>query len=176
MSIYALLEEAMGKLAQAQHLASPGDTPPWMHTAIGEMGVKELSGSASNARIEEYRDTCSKDAGGNLGPWALRQDDGDIPWCSCFVNWCMLRAGIEPTRSAAARSWLSWGLDLDPTRRKRGAVVILTRKGGAHVALDTGETGASGGWLLCGGNQGNRVSIAPYAESRVQGYRWPEGF
>ena len=176
MSIYALLEEVKGKLAQAQHLAKQGDTPTWLQAALFEQqaGVSEIKGSRHDAQVLAYLDTCHKDNGGNLGDWGADRDE--TPWCSAFVNWCTIRAGIEPTRSAAARSWLSWGLDLDPTRRKRGAVVVLTRKGGAHVALDTGETGASGGWLLCGGNQGNRVSIASYAESRVQGYRWPEGF
>ena len=167
MSVYALLEEMRGKLDQAQSLINE-ETPLWLQAAMGEVaaGVHEIRGRRHEAQILAYLATCK-----NIGDWGKSRDE--TPWCSAFVNWCMARSGIEGTNSAAARSWAGWGQELDPASRVRGAVVVLSRTGGNHVALDTGRTGASGAWLLCGGNQKDSASISPYSEARVHGYRWP---
>lgn len=146
--------------------------PPWMLSARGELaaGVKEIPGPRRSERIQEYRETCSKANGGNLGAWAMRQDDGDLAWCSLYVHWCLLRCGIEGTHSAGARSFAGWGV---PALAVPGAIAVLERKGGGHVAFV--ERSAADGLYLLGGNQDDSVSIKRYPRSKVIAYRWPEG-
>lgn len=51
-----------------------------------------------------------------------------------------------------------------------GDTVIFTRAGGNHVALLHRRVEGNQVWVI-GGNQGNAVSIAPYARSAVRGVR-----
>lgn len=142
------------------------DLPPWWHTALGEVGVREQPGSDHHPRILEYLATCHRDNGGNLGNWAAQRDE--TAWCSAFVNWVLLRQELPVTRSAAALSWRNWGRQTPP---RRGAIAVLTRPGGGHVAFLGRVEGDQA--YLCGGNQANSVSIRPYPVSRVLTYRWP---
>jgi uncharacterized protein (TIGR02594 family) len=138
--------------------------PVYLLTALGEYGQAEIPGSKSNPRITEYLASTNLPASG-------RQDE--TPWCSAFVNWCMLQSGYRGTRSAAARSWLQWGHKVPAP--KLGTIVVLWRddpsstKG--HVGIFIRKEGASL-WLLSG-NQGNQVSIENYPLARVLDYREP---
>lgn len=159
------VEDAFASLKIA--LAEPTE-PAWLHTARGELGVRELPGSAHSDRVLEYLSVCHKAEGGNLGDWGAGRDE--TPWCSAFVNWCLLRAGIEGTRNATARSWLNWGRHasvLEP-----GCIVVLKRAGGGHVGFYVKDTEGPG-VLLLGGNQGDRVSLRQYPLDRVIGARLP---
>lgn len=139
-------------------------TAPWMPIALGERGVREIVGAKHNHRVLEYH---AETRG--------RATEDETAWCSAYVNWCFDKAGIMPTRSAAARSWLNWGVALP--RPVVGCVVVLSR--GPNPAQ--GHVGflaslPSGGMVrLLGGNQANHVSIALYPQWRVLGYRWPAG-
>ena len=137
--------------------------PPWFLVARSELGVKQAPGVKSNPRINQYL------KGVHMHP------DDEIPWCSAFVDWCVEQCGFKGTDRADARSWLNWGEDCEP---QPGAIVVLWREK---------PTGAKGhvGFLehsflsfvqLLGGNQGDQVCSAPYAKSRVLGYRWPKGY
>jgi uncharacterized protein (TIGR02594 family) len=84
----------------------------------------------------------------------------------------MREAGIERTRSAAARSWLQWGAPLSVP--KVGAVTIFKRGTSdwqGHVAFFLSQE--VGGISVLGGNQGDAVSIARFAAADLLGYRWP---
>ena len=72
--------------------------PPWMPIARGELGIKEIPGPQAEARIQEYHATTR-----------LSALSDEVPWCSSFVNWVMLKAGLTGTDSASADSWDSWG-------------------------------------------------------------------
>ena len=159
------VENAIASLKLA--LDSEAESPPWMDTARGELGVRELPGAAHSDRVLEYLDVCRKDVGGNLGNWGAGRDE--TPWCSAFVNWCLLRSGIEGTRNAAARSWLKWGRH--ETVMQPGCIVVLSRDGGGHVGFYVASDGER--VTLLGGNQGDRVSVASYPLDRVVGVRWP---
>lgn len=144
------------------HAAGDAD-PKWYQIAWGERGQAETPGGSDNPRILEYQKACS-----------FNPHDEDVPWCSSFANWVMREAGIKGSGEASARSWLRWGDKLDKPRR--GCVVVLTRPGSetnGHVAFYVGEQGDN--FLLLGGNQGNQVSVKPYAKSRLLGFRWPKG-
>jgi uncharacterized protein (TIGR02594 family) len=136
--------------------------PPWVRVALREIGQHEKVGPDHNKRILQYHATTT-----------LKATADEVPWCSSFVNWVMLKAQMERTDSAAAKSWLEWGYALE--KPIYGAVVVLSRQGGNHVGFFIDET-ADGKWLLLGGNQGNEVNESGYDADRVIGVRWPHGW
>lgn len=151
-------------LSQQLPVPQPNE-PPWMLYARQELaaGVREIPGSGSNPRVEEYLRTCG-----------IHTTD-ETAWCSAFVNWCVERAGLKGTDKGAARSWGGWGVAA-PSPPPFGAITVLWRekpqgpKGhvGFFVREELGQV-----WLLAG-NQGNAVSIHAFPKLRVLehgGYR-----
>jgi uncharacterized protein (TIGR02594 family) len=140
---------------------------PWMKYALEEHGQREVRGTSSNPRIDAYLRSVGQSGG------------DETAWCSAFVNWCMEQARIPGTRRANARSWLDWG-SADACQRSAnyGTVVVLSRGNPrgwqGHVGFYVGHEGQN--LVLLGGNQGNAVSIRPYAASRLLGYRLPVGY
>lgn len=141
---------------------------PWMEFAKAELAasVREFSGSADNPRIVEYHRATTL---------AVSDSTNDeTPWCSSFLNWCMMKAEIKRTKSALARSWLTWGDKLNTP--KYGCVVVLWRdsptSGSGHVGFFVKSQGDN--IILLGGNQGDAVTQAPFPRSRLLSYRWPE--
>lgn len=141
--------------------ADPG-CPAWLPIAFGELGQRELAGAAHNARIIAYHATTT-----------LKATSDEVAWCSAFLNWVMRQAGKSGTGSAAARSWLKWGVTLPSPRL--AAVAVLWR---GDPASDQGHVGIVVGfdrdhvWLL-GGNQGDAVTVARFPRGQVLGFRWP---
>jgi uncharacterized protein (TIGR02594 family) len=141
--------------------------PPWLVIALAEHGVRETPGPRCTPSIERYH----RSTAAGMPP----QGD-ETSWCSSFVNWDMLQAGIPGTRSKAAISWVTWGIALAMPRL--GCVAIYDRfdarnPNAAHVALWLARVADTD--IVLGGNQGNAVSIAPYAAARARAYRWPAG-
>jgi uncharacterized protein (TIGR02594 family) len=134
--------------------------PAWVQVALAEQGQAEVAGGAHNPRIVAYHATTG-----------LRARDDETPWCASFVGWCLGKAGLKGTGSAAARSYEQWGVHL--AQPVLGAIVTFTRAGGGHVGFYMGAR--DGKWLILGGNQSNRVSIAPYDPGRMTSIRWPAG-
>ena len=140
------------------------EEPVWMAIARREIGVKEKFGRAENSRILQYHYETR-----------LKAKSEEVPWCSSFVNWVFAKAGIEPTRSAAAKSWAEWGQE---TMAKPGAVVFLGKTdpdagGTGHVGFFVKwEAGLEHFWML-GGNQRNAVNIALKPTSQIVAVRWP---
>jgi uncharacterized protein (TIGR02594 family) len=130
----------------------------WYEIAKRELGVKELRGIADNPRIIEYHATTK-----------LRATDDEVPWCSSFVNWCIVRAGYIGTSSAAARSWAKWGTKID--KPVKGCIVVLTRTGGGHVGFY--EDGDEFTIEVLGGNQDDAVNVRKYRASRLLCYVLP---
>ena len=133
----------------------------WMSIAEAELGTKEVDGDGNNPRVIEYHNTTSGH---------FKQDS--VPWCSSFVNWVMTQCQIKGTGSAAARSWLKWGIAVEEP--KRGCIVILKRgtsKTSGHVGFVE-----SVGLLtikVLGGNQSDSVCYKTFPRLRVLGYRLP---
>jgi len=135
---------------------------PWMEFAFGELlaDVREVPGPGSNIRILEYLATTNTPA---LG--------GDsTSWCSAYTNFCLRMARIVGTNSAAARSWLKWGVPCEP---RVGAIGVLWRESQSswkgHVGFVVGAN--AGAIHLLGGNQGDRVSIASFPITMLLGCR-----
>jgi uncharacterized protein (TIGR02594 family) len=156
----------------SQPSAAPTAVASWMATAVAELGVHEESlPGQHNRRIIEYHSTTT-----------LRATDDETPWCSSFVNWVMKTAGYRGTNSAAAKSWLDWGIKL--TTPQNGAIVVIKRKksgtdhatgssSGFHVGFWVSETSTH--IRLLGGNQSDQVKYSNFSLSgyEVKGYRWP---
>lgn len=139
--------------------------PRWLTIARSHLGQAEIPGAQSNPWIARLWI-------GAQHVWrALGADDSSAPWCGQFLAAVMSEAGIvPPVHAYRARAWLDWGRILPVS--SLGCVVVFSRAGGGHVALVVGRD--TRGRLLClGGNQGDRVSIAPFDMARVIGYRWP---
>lgn len=141
--------------------------------AYNEIGVKEAAGASDNPRVVEYLKTT-----------AIKNSHDETPWCSAFVNWCCLQAGVPGTNSARARSWLNWGVEIKPAQAETGDIVILSRGNNplmGHVALfDSWLNGnrekipysADANLIyLLGGNQLDMVRKSAYPTSRVLGIR-----
>lgn len=129
-----------------------------------ELQVREVPGGASNPRIALYYQ--------RMDGRAATPDDGEVAWCSYFVNFCFSEVGQMGSGRANARSWITWGRPVVGAPQ-RGDVVVLWRESPdswkGHVGFFVGYDGDD--WLLLGGNQDDAVSIRPYDPSRVLAVR-----
>ena len=140
-------------------LIGRGDMP-WVAAARKYIGVSEIPGVEHSPVIVGW-----------LKNLKAQWFDDEVPWCGTFVAACMSEAGIAPAQFwYRARDWLNWGLKIDDPIT--GCVVVYERKGGGHVGFAVGKDKA-GNIMTLGGNQGDKVSIRPFAVSRALGYRWP---
>lgn len=139
--------------------------PSWIEVAEKEIGVKETPGSASTSRILEYAQATT-----------LKATSDEVPWCSAFVNWVFSQVNITGTKSAMARSWLSWGTRLSLRFPPFGCIVILARGSSGlqgHVGFFAGVT-SDGLIRVLGGNQHDSVCFENLPTEKVLGYRWPQ--
>jgi uncharacterized protein (TIGR02594 family) len=134
--------------------------PQWLKNARASLGLKEVIGKDTAPVIRQWLI--------KLGAWWT---DDETPWCGVAVAAWMKDAGVPlPKHWYRARAWLDWGVPLrEPAL---GCVVVYERGGSGHVGLVVGLDKA-GRIMTIGGNQGNRVSIAPFDRSRVLGFRYP---
>jgi uncharacterized protein (TIGR02594 family) len=134
--------------------------PEWLQVARKYVGVREIPGKGTEPLIAGWLK--------RLGGW---WNDDATPWCGTFVGNCLLECDIPVARHwYRARDWLNWGMPLVlPTL---GAVVVYERTGGGHVGFLVGVD-REGNLMTLGGNQGDKVSIAPFSRERVLGFRWP---
>lgn len=145
---------------------------PWMNIATAELGVHEDSQLGQhNVRIVEYHQTTT-----------LKVTNDETPWCSSFVNWVMKQSGRSGTNSAAAKSWLNWGIEV--TSPMPGAIVVIRKKTPGFTNATGSISGFHVGFFvslspsyirLLGGNQGNQVRYSNFSlfSYEVKGYRKP---
>lgn len=134
--------------------------PPWLDIAREYIGLAEIPGAGTNSTIRSWLE--------RLKAWWR---DDETPWCGTFVAYCLdVNAYALPKYWMRARDWASWGREL--LTPIPGCVVVFSRQGGGHVGFVVGQD-YDGRLLVLGGNQGNRVSVAPFTRDRVLAYRWP---
>ena len=82
----------------------PDELPPWfLHAQTYERaGVLEVQGPGAHPTILTFFTYTT------LKGTKLALSD-ETAWCSAFACAVMEQCGITSTKSAAARSWLSWG-------------------------------------------------------------------
>jgi len=126
--------------------------------ALTQLGVLEIPGAEHEKKILNYHATTT-----------LKATTDEVSWCSSFVNWCVIQAGMQGTNSAAARSWLKWGEQLKAP--VEGCIVVFKRGAppAGHVGFFVKRDGVSV-WVL-GGNQSDQVKVSIYKASDVLGYR-----
>jgi uncharacterized protein (TIGR02594 family) len=135
--------------------------PFWLVNARKYIGVAEIPGKDENPVIQRW-----------LRELKSFFNSEDVPWCGTFCAAVFRESGLPVAKHwYRARDWLNWGNILaEPIL---GCVVVYERSGGGHVGFVVGRD-VLGRIVTLGGNQGNRVSIAPFDAVRVLGYRWPE--
>lgn len=134
--------------------------PRWLSAARKYVGLAEVPGKQHNPTILRWLR--------ELKAWWA---EDETPWCGTFVAAVMRESEITlPKHWYRARAWLEWGVPLP--HPVFGSVVVFERAGGGHVGFVVGED-HNGRLLVLGGNQGNRVSVAPFDRQRAIGFRWP---
>jgi uncharacterized protein (TIGR02594 family) len=95
-----------------------------------------------------------------------------IEWCAAFVNSVLWEAGIDPTGSLLARSYLSWGTTTDYPMP--GDIMVFSRgtqgwQGHVGFYVDTATVDGRDYWIVLGGNQSNAVTyeLFPVDSSRL---------
>lgn len=147
-------------------MAEPGE-PKWLSLARSYVGIKEVPGTGSNKKIEDF----FKDAG-------FPGYKDDTAWCAAFVGAVMKRSGYPALGSLAARDGGKYyGTKLD--KPKIGCIVVMWRGSPSswqgHIGFVTGINWTNRTLKVLGGNQSDKVSEETYPMSRVikGGYRWP---
>ncbi|SFL95469.1 TIGR02594 family protein [Marinobacter zhejiangensis] len=134
------------------------------------VGVSEVPGTTSNPQVLAMLRLDNK--------WP---EDDSVPWCSAFTNYITWLLRLPRSKSLRARSWLLVGEVIELDKARAGFDVVILKRGKGtqpgpdvidapgHVGFFAGSEGSD--VLVLGGNQGDTVSIARYAKSRVLGIR-----
>lgn len=129
--------------------------------ALELYGLKEVPGAEHNKEILEMFAAVGH-------KWV---DNDELAWCAAFVGYCLDFAGYAHTGRLNARSYLKIGNRTDNPRP--GDLVIFWRVKEhsiyGHVAFYVNKR--DGYVNVLGGNQGNKVQVSAYLESRVLEYR-----
>jgi len=140
---------------------------PWMRVAYGYLGQREIKGTRHNPLI--------------LKMWTRIRapfTDDETPWCAAFVGSCLEEIGLRSSRSAAALSYNSWGMQIPAP--VAGCIAVKRRYNnlgklvGGHVGFVAGRN-TSGKLIILGGNQNNAVTKAEYHRGDFHTFRWPAG-
>lgn len=159
---------AKAPVSTPKPVVADSQAAPWMKVARMEISQEEIAGNKHNPRIITYHATTT-----------LKATADETPWCSSFVNWALLQAGIKGTNSAAAISWMGWGKTANAIN---GAITVIYNSKAANSSLSS--SGNHVGFLvqenathyvLLGGNQSNKVQVSFFPKSSwtLRGHRWP---
>ncbi|MFM7012160.1 MAG: TIGR02594 family protein, partial [Betaproteobacteria bacterium] len=138
--------------------------PLWLIEARKYIGVSEIPGPQTASVISSWLH--------KLKAW---WNSDETPWCGVFVAACIDSVGgYLPQNWMRAKAWEEAGTRLpEPIP---GCIVVFERKGGGHVGFVVGKRASDNALMVLGGNQGNKVSIAPFSRERVVAYVWPKNF
>lgn len=137
------------------------DDPAWLRAAWDDLGLKEIPGKKDNPKVVQmYAESGF--------PYI---NDDETPWCAAAVGAWLKRAGLKPSGSLMARSYLNWGETT--SHPKRGDIVIFSRgkAPSGHVAFYLGED--KNKIYHIGGNQSNAVTVTGSPRTKLLGYRTP---
>ncbi len=133
-----------------------------LEVALSQYGITEVVGNKDNPEVLKYFDI--------LGFDGSRLKD-ETAWCSAFINWCAIKAGLPYSGKLTARSWLGVGTVVK--KPQIGDLVIYSRGNPngwqGHVGVFIREE--NGVIYTLGGNQKNQVNITAYSKDRLLGFR-----
>ena len=130
--------------------------------AMRYVGTQEVGGDEDNYQVMAWLKLD--------GDWPQHDE---VPWCSAAMNGWAWLLRLPRSKSLAARSWLGVGKPVTNEEARVGYDVVVLKRPPSPTA---GHVGLFAGWdgknvLMLGGNQGNKVCVAPYAKSRILGIR-----
>lgn len=160
-----LTASAMDELTKAAPVAIPNGIPPWLQTAIDNIGVLEKPGSGDNPVILAW----AKECGGYI---AANYKHDSVPWCKMYVEYCLRKHGYKMNDSLWALDVRKYGTKLSGPAV--GAIASKTRSGGGHTFFVIGRDKA-GHIIGVGGNQSDSVCRAPFDPASLK-YNWPDGY
>lgn len=117
-------------------------------------------GNPGNPRILECYRAC------NL---SYTRDSSEMAyaWCSAFVSWVLVTAGLPSNRTMSSQGWGNYGGEVnwrDTSQIRKWDIVVFkskTRSGG-HIGFIK-EITSNGTIKVLGGNQGNDAKISNYS-------------
>lgn len=136
-----------------------------IYIAANELGTNAIPGEKDNDQIVAY----ARESGIE---WV---DDDETPWCSIFMNWCAVKAGLPRPgeKRALARSWENVGMPTD--NPEHGDIAVFWRESESskkgHVGIFMGYNKNGDYVYTLGGNQSRMVSISEYPVERVLSFR-----
>lgn len=135
--------------------------------AAGEyLGIAEWPGAKHNPQI-----VAMFDAVGHSG-----QGD-ETAWCAAFVGSVLAQLGLPHTGKLNARSYATYGASVRTQDARPGDIVVLWRGSPTswqgHVGFFVRYDGDK--VVMRGGNQGNKVSDAPYPVAQIIAVRRADG-
>lgn len=140
----------------------PND-PLYLSIARRDIGVREIKGPKHASRIVQMLQ--------RLHAWWA---DDETPWCGVAVAAWLQEARLPiPADYYRALAWAGYGASCPFPAH--GAIAVLTRKSGGHVALVTGVSPDGSHVRLLGGNQNDAVNESWFPASRITAYRLPLG-
>ena len=134
-----------------------------MDISATQYGVEEFEGKDHNVDVIKY----FKETGHNH----IKKDE--TSWCSVYMSWCAMKAGMYYSKSLTARSWLKMGARV--FLPQPGDIVVFWREKvnswEGHVSIYLCEDKKSKQIFCLGGNQDGKVCVASYPSEQVLGYR-----
>lgn len=132
--------------------------------AAAQLGVKEIVGEVDNEDIVGWAH--------EIGLTWIKDDE--VAWCAVYVGRTLKRCGLPYLSTAAAQDYLKYGVSV--MIPEHGDIVVFDRgHGKGHIGFFCGFSHDQKMVYVIGGNQGNQVSLAPFAVDKVLGYRRPIG-
>lgn len=129
--------------------------------ALQEYATHEIAGPAYNARIVQYFR--------EVGRPEWKQDE--IPWCACFINWCLVQIGSPTCGRGLAEAFSDYGTETH--RPELGDIVVFdARKNSGqinHVGLFVKIVDKF--IYVLGGNQSDDVNIIAVPVKEVTSFR-----
>jgi uncharacterized protein (TIGR02594 family) len=140
---------------------------PWLVEAQHDLGMKELVAGELNPNVRAmFHHT----------DFPMDMVNKRTPWCAAAVCAWLERAGVRSPRTARAVNFARYGTAIDLEHALPGDIVVFGKVdpdagGSGHVALFWQRRGELVD--VIGGNQNNRVCIAPRPVVRIVAIRRP---
>lgn len=151
----------------------------WMKLVLSEnaKNIVESAGKRSPEIMKYYTNTPYEND--------LKITDSNNSWCASFVNWVMENSGMEGLKSkdaydkTRALKWKEWQGGKVIANPVYGALAIKQRRGGGHIGFVAGTREVKGKGkklVVIGGNQGNALKAALYAQNDFLAFVVPKDY